>query len=103
MGFVYGGVGGAAGDTLCASLFCWRVGDATGDALHATLLAGGGGGSGGDAPCAALYAGGCGGWALFTEVSEVLDVMRFVLLCILEAVEGGLCLRRRQRCYRCRR
>ena len=40
------------------------------------------------------------GWLCLLEVSEV---MRRVLLCMLEAVEGGLCLRRRRRCYRCRR
>ena len=27
------------------------------------------------------------------EVPEVVEVMRCVLLCMLEAVEGGLCLR----------
>ncbi len=70
-----GGVGGAGGDTLCA-----------------TLYAGGVGGVGGDALCAILYAGGCGGFALFMEVLEVSEVMRCVLFCMLEAVEGTLCL-----------
>jgi len=95
-----GGGGGVGGDALCATLLDGGVGGGGGvggDALLAILLVGGGVGGGGDVPCAALYAGGCGGWALFTEVSEVLDVMRFVLLCILEAAEGGLCLRRRRR------
>ena len=46
-------------------------------------------GAGGDAQCAALYAGSCGGQALLLEVPEVI---RCVLLCILEAVEGELCL-----------
>ncbi len=40
------------------------------------------GGARGDA----LYAGGCGGWALLPEA------MRRVLLCMLEVVEGRLCL-----------
>ena len=31
------------------------------------------------------------GWLCLLEVSEVSEVMRCVLLCILEAVEGGLC------------
>ena len=43
------------------------------------------GGAGGDAPCFALYAGGVGG-------TEVLEAMRRILLCMLAAVEGRLCL-----------
>src|SRR5436190_780961 len=63
-----------------------------------------------------LYAGGCGGWALFAGddagaggdamcaicmleavegglcLEEVPEVMRCVLLCMLEAVEGRICL-----------
>ena len=38
----------------------------------------------------------CGEWALLVEAFEmfdVLDVMCRVLLCMLEAVEGELCLR----------
>ena len=42
---------------------------------------GGVGGTGGDALCVILYAGGCGGYALFMEVSEVLEVIRCALLC----------------------
>ena len=49
------------------------------------------GGAGDDALCATLCAGGCGGYALFTELLEMLEVMRRVLR-MLEAVEGGLCL-----------
>jgi len=46
--------------------------------------------------CATLCAGGCGRWAVFVEVPMV---MRRVLLCMLEAVDGGLCS---WRCWRCR-
>ena len=41
-------------------------------------LLGGAGGAGGNALCTALYAGGCRGWALFVEVSEVLEGRRCV-------------------------
>lgn len=40
--------------------------------------------------CAGLFDGGHGRWALFVGGAEM---MRCVLLCILEAVEGGLCWR----------
>ncbi len=47
----------------------------------------------GDMLCATLYA---GGWTLFAggvgEVPDVSEVIRCVLLCTLEVVEGELCL-----------
>ena len=51
---------------------------------------GGGGGGGGDALRAALYA----VWyaPCDARIAEVVEVMRCVLLCMLEAVEGVLCL-----------
>src|SRR6266480_3626443 len=67
--------------------------------LCATLYAGGCGGkalgAGGATVCAILYARGCGRYALFMEVlgaSEVLEVIRCMLLSMLEAMEGGFCL-----------
>ncbi len=45
--------------------------------------------------CDALYIGGCGGGLRLLEVSEaseVLEAMRCVLLCMLEAVDGDFCL-----------
>ena len=45
--------------------------------------------------CDTLCSGGRGGYALFMEASEVLEVpevIRCVLLCVLEAVEGTRCL-----------
>src|SRR6266480_2221654 len=63
----------------------------------ARSVCGGVGGGGGDTLCAALYAEGYGGCALFVEVYEVI---RCVLLCMLEAVEGALYLWRRWRCRR---
>ena len=45
------------------------------------------GGGGGDALCAALHTGSCRGWALFAGGAKVLEVMRRVRLCVLEAVE----------------
>src|SRR6266480_2387227 len=83
------------GDMMCAALYtggcgAWAlfaggiggVGDAGGDALYATLYAGGAG-------VDALDAGGCEGGLCLLEVPEV---MRCVLLCMLEAVEGGFYL-----------
>ena len=67
---------------LCAALD-------TGGCGRLALFAGGVGGAGGDAPCATLYAGGCGGCALFAGGPEEI---RCVLLRMLEAVEGRLCL-----------
>ncbi len=80
------------------------------DVLHATLYAGGGGGwalfaedvgrvtgAGGDALCANLLAG-------VLDMLEVPEVMCCELPCMLEAVEGRLCLlevsSRRRRCRR---
>ena len=68
--------------------------------MYAGLLAGGDGGPGGDALCAALYLEAVEGGLWLLEASEVSvlkvlevpEVMRCVLLCKLEAVEGGLCL-----------
>src|SRR6266480_2887408 len=68
------------------SKFAGGDGDDGSDAPCATLYAGG---CGGDVLCASLYARGCGKWTLFAEV------MCCVLLCMLEAVEGWFCLRRR--------
>ncbi len=59
-----------------------------------------GAGGAGDDLYATLYARGCGGWALFAgRVGRVGgvggaggDAMRRTLLCVLEAVEDGLCL-----------
>ena len=69
----------------------WRLGSVAGGV-------GSGGGAGDDALCANLYAGRAGGDALYAtlllellKVLEVPEVMRCVLLCTLEAVEGGLC------------
>jgi len=45
-----------------------------------------------DTLCATLYAGGCGGYDLFmeeSELSEVLEGIRCVLLCMME---GRLCM-----------
>ena len=67
MGSVAGGVGsgrGAGDDALCATLY---AGCAGGDTLYATLL------------------------LELLKVLEVPEVMRRVLLCMLEAMEGGLC------------
>ena len=50
------------------------------------------GDAGGDALCATLYAGGCEGWALFAGDVDVSEAMRYVLLSMLEAVKGELCL-----------
>ena len=57
-----------------------------------TPFAGGIGGTGGDALCATLYAGGC--FAVLLEALEMWEVLatRFVVLCLLEGVDGGLCL-----------
>ena len=78
---------------LCAALY-------TGGCRRLALSAGGVRGAGGDALCASLCA---GGYVLFMElleVSEVLEVpemIRYVLLCMLEAVEvGSVCWRRRR-------
>jgi len=54
---------------------------------------GGVGGVGGDTLYASMYAGRCGRYALFTEVLEISEVIRCVLLCMPEAVEGRLCTR----------
>ena len=62
------------------------------EAAKGRLLAGG---TGGATVCAILYARGCGRYALFMEVlgaSEVLEVIRCMLLSMLEAMEGGFCL-----------
>jgi len=51
--------------------------------------------AGGDALYATLSTRGCGGWFCLQdvlEVFEVLEVIRCVLLCMLEAAEGGFCL-----------
>ena len=80
-----GVTGGAGGDALCAAL---HAGDCGGWALFAR-------GVGGDAVYATLYAGGCDGRLCLLEaleVLEVLDVMRRVLLFMLEAVQGEFCL-----------
>jgi len=80
--------GGAGGDAPCANLYAGGCGGYA-------LFAGGAAGVGGDAMCATLYARGCGGYVLFVEVLDVLEVpetMRCVLLSMLEAVEGTLCL-----------
>ena len=76
-------------------MFVGGVGDAGGDALCASLYAGG------DAPCSSLYARGVdddvlcalctlkvveGGLCLL-EALEMLEVMRRVLLCMLEALK----------------
>jgi len=82
VGCVRGGVGGADGDAPCSTLYAGGCG---GRALFA-------GDTGGDALYATLYAGGCGRWVVFVEVLEVVEVMRCVLLCILEAVDGAVCL-----------
>ena len=66
-------------NTFCAITLWFSVAGGAGgagvDALCATLYAGGIGGVGGDALCATLLAGGA-------------EVIR----CVLDAVEGGLCL-----------
>ena len=74
-----GGAGGEGGNALYAALYYGGIGGA--------------GGAGGDALCATLYAGDCGGFVYWrmSEV-EVPEVMRRVLLCMLEAVEGAFCL-----------
>ncbi len=51
------------------------------------------------APYAALYSGGRG-WKVVLYVPEILD-MRRVLLCMLEAVEGELCLLEELEVMRC--
>ncbi len=80
-----GGAEGAGGDAMCVTLY---AGGAGGDALCAleaggcgrwALFAGGVGGAGGDAMCATPYAGGAVGDAPCA-------------LCMLEVVESGLCL-----------
>lgn len=51
--------------------------------------------AGGHAPYATLYAVGNEGWVLFAEAAEcpeVLKMMRCVLLRIMEAAKGRLCL-----------
>ncbi len=70
-----GGVRGAGDDVPCAAPY---VGGGGGSALFV-------GGAGADAPCAALLAAAEGQLRL-------LEVMSRVLLCMLEAVEGQLCL-----------
>ena len=69
---------------LCAALYTGSYG---GWALFAGGVKGGGG-AGGDALCASLYAGGCGEWLY------LLEAMRHVLLCMVEAAEGRFCSRR---------
>ena len=68
---------------------CWRL-------WRGVLFAGG---AGGDALCATLYAGGCEGGLCSLEVLEMpealeileQEVMRYVLLCMLELVESEFC------------
>ncbi len=48
-----------------------------------------------DSLCATLYSGGCGGYALFMEMleaSEVSEVMRCVLFCMLDALDVMRCV-----------
>jgi len=63
-------------------------------ALCAVLFVGGAGGAGSDELCATLYAGGRGVYALFMELLEVSVVLEMMcrVRCMLEVVEGGLCL-----------
>jgi hypothetical protein len=96
---------------VCCSV-CWRCWRGCADCYSYAGSAARAGGDECDAPCATLYAGGCGGGELclpqvleLLEVLEVLKmlevlkvlealdvpgVMRFVLLGMLEALEGGL-------------
>ena len=98
--------GVAGGDTLCAALFIGGVGGDGDDALYATTLPAGGvrgiGSTGGDTLCTTLYAGGAGGEtlcaALFAGGLEVPEVMRCMILCLLEVIRCVLlCI------WRCRR
>jgi len=91
------GGGGAHCATLCAggARGAGRDGRAGGDTLCVTLYAGGcggcalfAGGAGDDTLRGTLYAGGSGGSALLL----VPEVIRGMVLCMLEAVEDGLCL-----------
>ena len=69
----------------CGDMLCYS-------SMEGVMYAGGSGDAGDDAPCASLCSGGCGRWVLFaggvSEVVEVQEVMRRVLLCMLEAVDG---------------
>jgi len=91
-----GGVGGTGGDALCATL-CWRV-----RSLYGVVgCVGSAGGAGDDTLCATLYAGGCGGRLCLLEAPEV---MRGVLLCLLEVLRCWKCRRKCALCYSaCRR
>jgi len=79
-----GGVRGAGDDVPCAAPY---VGGRRRSALFV-------GGAGGDAPCAALLSAAEGRFRL-------LEVMCRVLLCMLEAVEGQLCLLVAMKVMRC--